>query len=125
MIRTNRNALDNPAIDAMYEHPDYEQISAETAEEVMQQGLVYWLSDLRRRRKFTQKKIAEELHISQPAVCQMLKKPTSVGTLWRLATAMGGSLDITITIDGETRSLLFGYSTVNLHEKRMQELSQE
>jgi hypothetical protein len=32
---------------------------------------------------------------------------------------------VTITVDGETRSLLFGYSTVNLHEKRMQELSQE
>ena len=84
MINTTRNALDNPAIEAMYEHPDYEQVSAEIAEELMQQGLVYWLSDFRRKRKLTQKKIAEEMHISQPAVCQMLKKPTSVGTLWRL-----------------------------------------
>ena len=125
MINTTRNALDNPAIEAMYEHPDYEQVSAEIAEELMQQGLVYWLNDFRRKRKLTQKKIAEEMHISQPAVCQMLKKPTSVGTLWRLAKAMGGSLDITITVDGETRSLLFGYSTVNLHEERMKELSQE
>ena len=53
---TNKNFFELPSVRAMYEHPDYERISAETAEEVMQQGLVYWLSDLRRRRKFTQKK---------------------------------------------------------------------
>ena len=53
--------------------------------------------------------LAEEMFISQSAVCQMLKRPVTVGTLWRLCDAMGATLEINIRFDGEdSKSLIYG-----------------
>ena len=66
----------------------------------------YWLNVNRRRRKITQKQIAAELGITQPGVCQMLKRPATIGKLWRLCRAMGGHLEVNFVVDGRTYSLL-------------------
>jgi len=60
----------------------------------------------RKRRKITQKQIAETLHISQPGVCQMLKRPATIAKLWRLAVAMGGQLEVNIRFGDKVYSLL-------------------
>jgi predicted XRE-type DNA-binding protein len=103
-------------------HPDYEKFSAENADEMMLEGLTFWFNMYRRRRRITQKKIAEELLISQPAVCQMLKRPATIGTLWRLCEAMDARLEITIQFkDEEPKSLIFGDDPVHPDEAWMME----
>ena len=77
-------------------------------EDFLHQGLEYWLKKFRVEQAITQHQIAEALGISQSAVCQMLKKPSRLATLARLISAMGGSLDITVTHNGKTTSLLYG-----------------
>lgn len=77
-------------------------------EDFLHQGLEYWLNDFRKKNAITQKQLADSMGISQPAVCQMLKKPSRLATLGRLVQAMGGHIDITVTKDGQTTSLLFG-----------------
>jgi predicted XRE-type DNA-binding protein len=77
-------------------------------EDFLHQGLEYWLNRFRIENELTQTEIAEAMGISQSAVCQMLKKPSRLATLSRLVTAMGGTIDITITRNGKTTSLLFG-----------------
>ena len=77
-------------------------------EDFLHQGLEYWLNDFRKKNAITQKQLADSMGISQPAVCQMLKKPSRLATLGRLVQAMGGHIDITVTKDGRTTSLLFG-----------------
>ena len=66
----------------------------------------YWLNVNRKRRKATQKQIAEILGITQPGVCQMLKRPATIGKLWRLCRALGGDLEVNFVCDGQKYSLL-------------------
>lgn len=83
-----------------------DQLSVE--EDFLQQGLEYWLNKFRTEHSITQVQLAKEMGVSQSAVCQMLKNPSRLATLSRLVTAMGGIIDVTITFNGETTSLLFG-----------------
>lgn len=66
----------------------------------------YWLGINRQRRKVTQKQIAKSLGITQPGVCQMLKRPATIGKLWRLCRAMGGELEVNFVVDGKRYPLL-------------------
>lgn len=66
----------------------------------------YWVNVNRRRRKITQKQIAATLGITQPGVCQMLKRPATIGKLWRLCRAMGGELEVNFVCDGKRYPLL-------------------
>lgn len=80
----------------------------EIEEDFLHQGLEYWLNDFRKANSLTQKQLAESMGISQPAVCQLLKRPSRLATLGRIVRAMGGQIDITVTKNGKTTSLLFG-----------------
>jgi predicted XRE-type DNA-binding protein len=66
----------------------------------------YWLNINRRRRKITQKQIAGSLGVTQPGVCQMLKRPATIGKLWRLCRALGGELEVNFVVDGRKYPLL-------------------
>ena len=87
-------------------HPEYEKISAENSEEMWQEVVSYYVNLNRKRRRITQKQIAAELRISQPGVCQMLKRPATVAKLWRLCRAMGGHLEVDFVYEGKRYSLL-------------------
>jgi len=80
----------------------------EIEEDFIHQGLEYWLNDFRKTHCITQKQLAQLMGVSQPAVCQLLKRPSRLATLGRIVHAMGGQIDITVTKDGKTTSLLFG-----------------
>lgn len=101
-----RRFLDNPIVRKIAEDPKYEGLREESNEDVWQEVVAYWLNINRRRRRVTQKQIAEQLHVSQPRVCQMLKRPATVGKLWRLCRAMGGELEVNFVVDGKRYSLL-------------------
>lgn len=91
--------------------PTYERDITEWHEEFWTTTLSYYLNRLRKRRKMTQKKMAEVLHISQPGVCQRLKKPGNIANLADLVAAMGGRLDVVVYIDGQAISLFNGRIT--------------
>lgn len=89
------------------DHLSFDEI-LEIEEDFLHQGLEYWLNDFRKANSLTQKQLAESMGISQPAVCQLLKRPSRLATLGRIVRAMGGQIDITVTKNGKTTSLLFG-----------------
>lgn len=88
--------------------PTFESELTEWHEEFWTTTLSYHLNRLRRRRKMTQQKMAEALGISQPGVCQRLKKPGNIANLADVVRAMGGRLDVIAYIDGEAISLFNG-----------------
>jgi len=66
----------------------------------------YHLNLNRKRQKITQHPIAEQLQVSQSAVCQLLKRPSTIAKQRRLCAALGGALEITIRFGDTTDSLL-------------------
>ena len=103
---TTKNFYELPSVIARYKSSDYEKNTAEHSEEMFQEIVSYYINLNRKRRKITQKQIAEALHISQPGVCQMLKRPATIAKLWRLAVAMGGQLEVNIRFGDKVYSLL-------------------
>ena len=101
-----KNFYDLPSVRAMYESPNYESLSEETSEDMWHEIVSHYINLNRRRRRITQKQIAEVLHISQPGVCQMLKRPATISKLWRLVTAMGGTLEVNVRFGDKVYSLL-------------------
>ena len=101
-----KNYYELPVVLELYASPKYEEYSAESSEEMFQEIVSYYVNLNRRRRKITQKQIAEALHISQPGVCQMLKRPATISKLWRLSVAMGGKLEVNIRFGDKVYSLL-------------------
>lgn len=99
------------ALDEWRKSPGFEHEVTEWHEEFWTTTLSYYLNRLRKRRKMTQKKMAEVLRISQPGVCQRLKKPGNIANLADLVAAMGGRLDVIAYIDGEAISLFNGRIT--------------
>lgn len=91
--------------------PTYENEVTEWHEEFWTTTLSYYLNRLRKRRRLTQRKMAEVLGISQPGVCQRLKRPGNIANLADLVQAMGGRLDVIAYIDGEAISLFNGRIT--------------
>ncbi|MEI8287267.1 MAG: hypothetical protein WCG15_08225 [Actinomycetes bacterium] len=111
---------DDPTIQAIYEDASYEADAEVGYNEDFHETVSFWLNIYRKRRKITQKKIAQALHISQPGVCQMLKKPATVGTLWRLCNAMGAELEINIRFEGEGwKSLILGDDPLSPEDQAM------
>jgi predicted XRE-type DNA-binding protein len=86
--------------------PNFEQDQEESSDDMWQEIVSYYISLNRRRRKITQKQIAEALKISQPGVCQMLKRPATIAKLWRLSVAMGGELEVNLRFGDKVYSLL-------------------
>ena len=86
--------------------PGFEQDQEESTDQMWQEIVSYYVNLNRKRRKITQKQLAEALHISQPGVCQMLKRPATIAKLWRLSVAMGGKLEVNIRFDDKVYSLL-------------------
>ena len=86
--------------------PNFEQDQEESSDDMWQEIVSYYVNLNRRRRKITQKQIAEALHISQPGVCQMLKRPATIAKLWRLSVAMGGELEVNLRFGDKVYSLL-------------------
>ena len=86
--------------------PNFEQDQEESSDDMWQEIVAYYINLNRRRRKITQKQIAEALHISQPGVCQMLKRPATIAKLWRLSVAMGGELEVNLRFGDKVYSLL-------------------
>ena len=103
---TTKNFYELPSVIARYKSPDYEKNTADHSEEMFQEIVSYYINLNRKRRKITQKQIAETLHISQPGVCQMLKRPATIAKLWRLSVAMGGQLEVNIRFGDKVYSLL-------------------
>ena len=101
-----KNFYELPVVLEMYKSPDFEKDMEEVSEEAWQEIVAYYVNLNRRRRKITQKQIAEALHISQPGVCQMLKRPATISKLWRLSVAMGGKLEVNIRFGDKVYSLL-------------------
>lgn len=75
-------------------------------DDMFHETVSYYLNLNRKRQKITQRQIADHLHVSQSAVCQMLKRPATIGKLWRLCNALGGSLEVNIRFGNKTYSLL-------------------
>ena len=86
--------------------PNFEQDQEESSDDMWQEIVSYYINLNRRRRRITQKQIAEALKISQPGVCQMLKRPATIAKLWRLSVAMGGELEVNIRFGDKVYSLL-------------------
>lgn len=86
--------------------PNFEQDEEESSDDMWQEIVSYYINLNRRRRKITQKQIAGALKISQPGVCQMLKRPATIAKLWRLSVAMGGELEVNIRFGDKVYSLL-------------------
>ncbi len=101
-----KNFFDLPVVQAIYKSPDYEEDSEIGYDEMFHEVVSYYINLNRRRRKITQKQIAEALHISQPGVCQMLKRPATIAKLWRLSVAMGGELEVNLRFGDKVYSLL-------------------
>jgi predicted XRE-type DNA-binding protein len=101
-----KNFYELPVVLEMYKSPDFEKDMEEVSEEAWQEIVAHYVNLNRRRRKITQKQIAEALHISQPGVCQMLKRPATISKLWRLSVAMGGKLEVNIRFGDKVYSLL-------------------
>jgi transcriptional regulator with XRE-family HTH domain len=101
------------ALDEWRASPNFENDITEWHEEFWTTTLSYHLNRLRKRRRLTQRKMAETLGISQPGVCQRLKRPGNIANLADLVRAMGGRLDVIAYIDGEAISLLNGRVTVH------------
>lgn len=107
MSNTTRSA----ALEQWRRSGAYEDDITQWREEFWTTTLSYNLNRLRRRRGMTQKKMAEALGISQPGVCQRLKKPGNIANLADLVQAMGGRLDVVAYVDGEAISLFNGRIT--------------
>ena len=101
-----KNFFDLPGVQAIYISPDYEEDSEIGYDKMFHEVVAYYVNLNRRRRKITQKQIAEALHISQPGVCQMLKRPATIAKLWRLSVAMGGELEVNLRFGDKVYSLL-------------------
>ena len=100
--------------------PGFEQLEAEVADEHFQESISFWFNIYRKRQKITQKMIARNLFISQSAVCQMLKRPVTVGTIARLCEAMGAELQINIRFKGEDwKSLIYGDDPLSPEDQAM------
>ena len=106
MTASARRFFDNPTVHALRENPEHGKLREKTNEDMFHEIVSYWVNINRRRRRVTQKQIAETLHISQPGVCQMLKRPATIGKLWRLCRAMGGELEVNLVVDGKRYPLL-------------------
>ena len=106
MDNTPRNFFDSPSVRALYAHPDYDLLSEETGEDMWNEIISFHLNRLRRQRRITQRQIAEKLRISQPAVCQRLKRPATVAKLHEMISAMGGTLSVTAHFGDDTVDLL-------------------
>lgn len=95
-----------------HERPGYvatkenDMLDSETSEEMWNEVLSYYVNLNRRRRKITQKQIAQRIGLTQPRVCQMLKKPATIAKLWKLCDAMGGQLEVNVRFGDEVFSLL-------------------
>ena len=62
----------------------------------------YTLSEIRRQAGFTQCQMAEKLNVSQPAYATFEKGGNlRVGTLQKIATALGGELSLKIKLHGD------------------------
>lgn len=61
----------------------------------------YTLSEIRRQAGLTQCQMAEKLNVSQPAYASFEKGGNlRVGTLQKIASALGGKLSLCVSIDG-------------------------
>ena len=61
----------------------------------------YTLSEIRRQAGLTQCQMAEKLNVSQPAYASFEKGGNlRVGTLQKIASALGGELSLRLSIDG-------------------------
>jgi predicted XRE-type DNA-binding protein len=95
-----------------HERPGYvatkenDMLESEISEEMWNEVLSYYVNLNRRRRKVTQKQIAQRIGLTQPRVCQMLKKPATIAKLWKLCDAMGGQLEVNVRFGNEVFSLL-------------------
>ena len=106
MTTKARRFFDNPVVRDLGENPRHGKLREKANEDMFHEVVAYWLNINRRRRRVTQKQIAETLHISQPGVCQMLKRPATIGKLWRLCRALGAELEVNFVVDGKRYSLL-------------------
>lgn len=67
-------------------------------EEAERRLLMLSLSEVRRKRKISQKTIAEQLNITQPAVSKMEREQNvGIETLKKYAGGMGGELILTVS----------------------------
>jgi transcriptional regulator with XRE-family HTH domain len=105
------NTRQSAALEQWRRSGTYEADITQWREEFWTTTLSHNLNRLRRRRGMTQKKMAEALGISQPGVCQRLKKPGNIANLADLVQAMGGRLDVVVYVDGEEISLFNGRIT--------------
>lgn len=75
-------------------------------DDIFHETVSHYINLNRKRQKITQRQIAQYLKVSQPAVCQMLKRPATIGKLWRLCNALGGKLEVNIRFGDQVFSLL-------------------
>ena len=63
--------------------------------------IAYALNELRKAHGITQSDLADRLGITQGAVSQRLQRVSSIDALVRYVEALGGSLQLSVTIDDE------------------------
>lgn len=77
----------------------------------------YTLSEIRRQAGLTQCQMAEKLNVSQPAYASFEKGGNlRVGTLQKIASALGGKLSLSFMLDGDNFVLDFGASNDKVGE---------
>jgi predicted XRE-type DNA-binding protein len=119
----HKKFFEDKSIQALYEDQNYEKSSENELDDLFHETTSYWINKIRLRQNITQKQIASTLHISQPGVCQMLKRPATIAKLWRLCAAMGGTLEVNIRIGDEVVSLIHGVRTQDTESTQQSALS--
>ena len=119
----HKKFFEDKSIQALYEDQNYEKSSENEFDDLFHETTSYWINKIRLRQNITQKQIASTLHISQPGVCQMLKRPATIAKLWRLCAAMGGTLEVNIRIGDEVVSLIHGVPTQDTESTQQSALS--
>jgi DNA-binding transcriptional regulator LsrR (DeoR family) len=80
-----------------HERPGYvatkenDMLDSEISEEMWNEVLSYYVNLNRRRRKITQKQIAQRIGLTQPRVCQMLKAASNNCEVVEVMRCNGGS----------------------------------
>jgi transcriptional regulator with XRE-family HTH domain len=88
--------------------PAYEKRRTAFRNQFWNETLSFHVEKLRNLLGFSQAQLAKAINISQPGICQRLKKPKNIANLADLIEAMGGDLDVVAYINGRAISLTNG-----------------
>jgi hypothetical protein len=102
------NWEDSDDYKAFMADPAYEKRRTAFRNQFWNETLSFHVEKLRNLLGFSQAQLAKAINISQPGICQRLKKPKNIANLADIVEAMGGNLDVVAYINGRAISLMNG-----------------